>query len=102
MTGLPEVSLFEASLGGVSLCLWLLRLLRCGRGVSCGCAIALRNALKKSRKGPALATLAELIRMAIDKEPTIARSDRFTRTISYQPFGVRASGSADSLVAEAR
>ena len=71
-------------------------------GVSCGCAIALRNALKKSRKGPALATSAELITMAIDKEPTIARSDRFTRTISYQPFAVRASDFADSLVAEPR
>src|SRR5205823_4445883 len=56
----------------------------------------LRNALKKSRKGPALATSAELIRMAIDNEPTIARSDRFTRTVSYQPFAVAASDFAGS------
>ena len=29
--------------------------------------------------------------MAINNEPAIARSDRFTRTISYLPFAVRAS-----------
>jgi len=38
--------------------------------------------------------------MAINNEPTIARSDRFTRTISYLPFAVRASDFANSLVAE--
>jgi hypothetical protein len=36
----------------------------------------------------------------MDNEPTIARSDRFTRTISYQPFAVAASDVADSIVAE--
>jgi len=40
--------------------------------------------------------------MAINNEPTIARSDRFTRTISYQPFAVRASDFADSPFAEPR
>jgi len=40
--------------------------------------------------------------MAIDNEPTIARSDRFTRTVSYQPFAVAASDVADSIVAEPR
>ena len=29
--------------------------------------------------------------MEINNEPAIARSDRFTRTISYLPFPVRAS-----------
>jgi hypothetical protein len=38
----------------------------------------------------------------MDNEPTIARSDRFTRIISYQPFAVRASDFADSIVAEPR
>ena len=40
--------------------------------------------------------------MAIDNELTIARSDGFTRTISYQPFSVRASDLAASIVAEPR
>jgi hypothetical protein len=38
--------------------------------------------------------------MAIDNETTIARSDRFTRTVSYQPFTVRASDFAYSIAAE--
>ena len=38
--------------------------------------------------------------MAINNEPTIARSDRFTRTISYLPFAVRASDFADSIVTQ--
>src|SRR5262245_2177296 len=86
-TGRPKVGLVEASVGGVSLCLWLLRLLRCGRGLSCGCAIALRTDVKKSWKGPAFATSAGLIR--IDNQTTIARSDRFTGTVSHQSVALR-------------
>jgi hypothetical protein len=36
--------------------------------------------------------------MAIDSEPAIARSDRFTRTVSYQPSAVRASDLAYSIL----
>jgi len=82
----PDVLLFGTSLGGVSLCLWLLR---CGRGFSFGWAIALRNALKKSRKGPAFATSVAVISVPINNQATIAWSDLFTRTISCQPFLVR-------------
>jgi hypothetical protein len=74
-TELAEISLFGASLGGVSLCL---RLLRCGRGFSFGCVIALRTALKKSRKGPPSATSGAVTAVKIDNERTIVRSDRFT------------------------
>jgi hypothetical protein len=70
-----EVSVFEASLGGVSLCL---RLLRYGRGFSFGC-VALRSTLKKCRKGPPSATSVALIAVKIDNERTIVRRDRFTR-----------------------
>src|SRR5437016_965364 len=44
------------------------------------------------RKGPAFATSVAFISMAIANQTTIARSDRFTRTVSYQPFAVRALG----------
>src|SRR5262249_1616549 len=91
-TGRPKVGLVEASVGGVSSCLWLLRLLRCGRGLSCGCAVALRKDEKKLWKGPAFATSAELIRMAIDNQTTIAGSDRFTGTVSHQSVGLRVLG----------
>jgi hypothetical protein len=75
-TELAEISLFGASLGGVSLCL---RLLRRGRGFSFGCVIALRTALKKSRKGPPSATSGAVTAVKIDNERTIVRSDRFMR-----------------------
>jgi hypothetical protein len=75
-TELAEISLFGASLGGVSLCL---RLLRCARGFSFGCVIALRTALKKSRKGPPSATSGAVTAVKIDSERTIVRSDRFMR-----------------------
>ena len=54
-----------------------------------GGAIALRSALKKSRKGSALATSVAFISVAIHNQTTIVRSDRFTRTVSCQPFLVR-------------
>ena len=75
MTGLPEVSLFETSLDGASLCL---RLLRCDRCFWPGCAVALRSALKKSRKGPASATSVAVNRVKIDNQMTIVCGDRFT------------------------
>ena len=85
-TELAEISLFGASLGGVSLCL---RLLRWGRGFSFGCVIALRIVLKKSLKGPPSATSVAVIAVKIDNERTIVRSDRFTRIISCQPLAMR-------------
>jgi hypothetical protein len=84
--GLPDVSLFEASLGGVFLCLCLLRW---GRGVSFGLAIALRSVLKKSLKGPAFAASVAVNIMETDNQTTIAWSRRFTKTASCHPPAMR-------------
>ena len=43
-----------------------------------GGAIALRSALKKSRKGPASATSVAVNRVKIDNQMTIVCGDRFT------------------------
>jgi hypothetical protein len=53
--------------------------------------------LKKSRKGPALATSVAAISVAIDNHTTIAPVDRFTRTISCEPVAVRAFGRISSF-----
>ena len=54
---------------------------------------ALRSDLKKSRNVPAFTSAAAVINMVIDNQTTIARSDRFTRTVSCQPLAVRVRGS---------
>ncbi len=63
--------------------------LRCGRAVSFGCAIALRSVLKKSWKGPAFAASVAVNSVEIDNQTTIVWRRRFTKTASCQPFAMR-------------
>jgi len=63
--------------------------LRCGRGVSFGLAIALRSVLKNSWKGPAFAASVAVNRVEIDNQTTIAWRRRFTNTASCYAPAVR-------------
>jgi hypothetical protein len=64
--------------------------LRCGRGVSFGLAIALRNALKNSWNGPAFTTPVAVISVKINNQTTIASRCRFTKTASCRALVMRA------------